>query len=396
MSAHPVVRVNARQGRRARAGAPWLFSNEIEMTAAAKVLPPGAPVNVVGDDGRAFGTGFFNPHSLIAVRLVDSSPDVALDAAFFAAKLKRALALREQLFAAPYYRLVNAEGDNLPGLVIDRFADTAVVQITAAGMEAVREEVVSALESVLAPENIVLRADAPGRAQEGLESYVAAVKGAAGRVAVEENGVRYFADLKAGQKTGWYYDQRDNRAFMARIAKGKSVLDAFTFSGGFALAAARAGAREVGGLDSSAAALALAEEAAAANRLAAKFVKCDVFEELERLAGAGERFDLVIADPPPFVKAKKDLETGAKAYRKLARLAASVTAPGGIVFLASCSHNMGADRFAAESATGIARAGRGARLIRQSGAGPDHPIHPMLPESAYLKACVYALDGPSL
>ena len=392
MSDRFVIHVKAREGRRARAGAPWLFSNEVEVSAAAKALPPGEVVNVVGDDGRVFGTGFFNAHSLIAVRLLDPAADAAIDSVFFAARLKRALALREQMFAAPYYRLVNAEGDGLPGLTVDRFGDVLAVQITTAGMEAARDALLEAVDGVLAPSGVILRADAPARSLEGLKSYVEIVKGAASRVAVEENGVRYFADLASGQKTGWYYDQRENRAFMAGMAKGKSLLDAFCFTGGFALAAVRAGATEVAGLDSSAPALALTEEAAAAGRLAAKFVKCDVFDELERLAAAGERFDFVVADPPPFVKAKKDLETGAKAYRKLARLAASVAARQGVLFLASCSHNIPAERFALECATGIARAGRTARLIRQSGAGPDHPIHPMLPESAYLKACVYALD----
>jgi 23S rRNA (cytosine1962-C5)-methyltransferase len=387
-----VIRVKPREGRRARAGAPWMFSNELAMSAEAKALPPGALVNVLGDDGHVFGTGFFNPRSLIAVRLIDAVADAAANAAFFATKLKRALALREQLFATPCYRLVNAEGDGLPGLTIDRFGDACVVQITAAGMEAARAALLEALDSVLKPTDVILRADTPARSLEGLDNYVTAAKGEAGRFAVDENGVRYFADLKSGQKTGWYYDQRDNRAFMASLAKGKSVLDAFTFSGGFALAAAQAGAADVAGLDSSAPALALAEEAAAANHLSAKFIKCDVFEELARLAAANERFDVVIADPPPFVRSKKDLETGAKAYRKLARLSASVTAPGGIVFVASCSHNIPAERFASECATGIARSGRTLRLIRQSGAAPDHPIHPMLPESAYLKACVYALD----
>jgi len=384
----PTIRVKPREGRRARAGAPWLFSNEIEMP--AKSLAPGAVVNVTGDDGRAFGTGYFNPKSLIAVRLLDPAADVALDAAFLAAKLKRALSLREALYGAPFYRLVNAEGDGMPGLIVDRFADTVVVQIGSAGMEALLEPLLAALGETLGPAQIVLRADAPARALEGLESYVRA--GEAGRIAVEENGVRYFADVASGQKTGWYYDQRDNRAFIASLASGKSVLDAYCYTGGFALAAARAGAKEVAGLDSSAPALALAEDAAAANGLPCNFVKTDVFEELERLWALREKFDVVVADPPPFVKAKKDLEAGAKVYRKLARLAASVTAPGGFLLLASCSHNISPERFAQECAAGIARAGRVARLIRQAGAPCDHPIHPMLPESAYLKALVYALD----
>jgi 23S rRNA (cytosine1962-C5)-methyltransferase len=385
---NPTIRVKPREGRRARSGAPWLFSNEIEMP--AKAVASGTVVNVVGDDGRPFGTGFFNAKSLIAVRLVDAAPDVRLDTDYFAAKLKRALMLREGLYAAPYFRLVNAEGDGLPGLVIDRFMNTYAVQITTAGMEKLQEPLLEALERLLKPEHVVLRADAPARALEGLDVYVRGGDG--GRVVVEESGVRYFADASSGQKTGWYYDQRDNRAFIAALARGRSVLDAFCYTGGFALAAARAGANEVAGLDSSAAALALAEESAALNRLSCKFIKADVFEELERLHNAGETFDIIVADPPPFVKARKDLETGARAYRKLARLAAGVTAKDGFLLLASCSHNISQERFGLECVAGIARAGRHARLIRQAGAGPDHPIHPMLPESAYLKALVYALD----
>ena len=238
--------------------------------------------------------------------------------------------MRDSLYDKPFYRLVHAEGDHLPGLTIDRFGDACVVQITTAGMEALREPLLAALDKVLAPTDVILRADTPSRALEGLDSYVRAEKGSATRIAVEENGIRYFADLGAGQKTGWYYDQRDNRAFMASLAHGKSVLDAYCYTGGFALAAAKAGAREAIGLDSSQPALALAEESARANGLSAKFVKADVFEELERLGNAKETFDIVIADPPPFVKSRKDLEPGAKAYRKLARLSARLVAKDGL------------------------------------------------------------------
>ena len=394
MSLHPTVRLKPREGRRLRLGGPWAFSNEIEMSAATKALAPGSIVNVAGDDGRQFGTGYFNPMSLIAIRLLDGKSDVAIDAAFLAARLKRALVLREALYEKPFYRLVNAEGDFLPGLAIDRFDDTLVVQITTAGMEALPEPLLAALDETLSPANVILRADTPARSLEGLPNYVRAAKGETSRVAVEENGARYFADLAGGQKTGWYYDQRDNRAFIATLARNKSVLDAYCYTGGFALALARGGAREIIGLDSSAPALALAEEAAAANKASgvSKFVKTDVFEELERLGAASEKFDIVVADPPPFVKSRKDQEPGAKAYRKLARLAARVTAPGGFLLLASCSHNIALERFAQECAQGISRAERSARLIRQAGASADHPLHPLLPESAYLKALVYALD----
>ena len=380
------------KGRRARLGSPWIFSNEIRMDEAAKAIAPGAIVNVRGEDGRAFGTGYFNPKSLIAVRLLAEACDTAIDADFFVARLKRALELRDSLYPNPFYRLLHAEGDGVPGLVIDRFGDTLTVQIGTAGMEKQIDAILAALDKVLAPATVILRADAPSRALEGLDSHVKIVKGEGHRIAVEENGARYIADLREGQKTGWYYDQRDNRAFIAPFAKGKTVLDAYSYTGGFGILAAKAGAKEVVCVDSSAPALALAEESARANGVAIKPVRADVFEELERLAAASERFDIVLADPPPFVKSKKDLEPGAKAYRKLARLAAAVTAPGGVLMLASCSHNIPPERFAAECAQGLLRSGRRAALIRQAGAGPDHPVHPLLPESAYLKAVAYALD----
>ena len=362
------------------------------MDGAAKALTPGTVVNVVFDDGQPLGTGYFNPKSLIAVRLLDRAPDTIIGTGFFVRALERALRIRDAVYARPFYRLVHAEGDGLPGLAVDRFGDTVSVQINTAGMELLIEPLLAAFEKTIKPMNVVLRNDAPARALEGLSEYVRAAKGETGRVTVEENGVRFFADLATGQKTGWYYDQRDNHAFMAGLSKDKSVLDAYSYIGGFGIAAAKAGAREVVCVDSSAPALALAEQSAAANGVSIKPIKADVFEELERLSAAKETFDIVIADPPPFVRARKDLEPGAKAYRRLARLATQVTAPGGYLFLASCSHNIPPERFAAECAAGIARTGRRAALIRQAGAGVDHPVHPMLPETAYLKALVYALD----
>jgi 23S rRNA (cytosine1962-C5)-methyltransferase len=390
MSKRPVIVLKPREGRRARAGAPWIFSNEI--AAGNQSLPPGSVVDVKFDDGQSLGSGFFNPKSLIAVRLFARTLDVSPGREFLEAHISRALKLREQFYPRPFYRLVHAEGDGLPGLVIDRFGDVLVVQISIAGMELAQEKLVAALKALLNPATIILRNDAPSRALEGLPSYVRAELGKAGRIVVEENGARYFADLGAGQKTGWYYDQRGNRAFIAGLARGKSVLDAYSYTGGFGILAAQGGAREVICLDSSEPALALAQESAAANRLSIRAVKADVFEELGRLAAQKERFDIVVADPPPFVKSKKDLEPGAKAYRKLARLAAEVTAPNGILLLASCSHNIPLERFASECAAGISRSGRGVSLIHMAGAGPDHPVHPMLPETAYLKALVYALE----
>lgn len=387
----PRIQLRPGEGRRVKAGAPWVFSNEIVMNTEAKALPPGTLVTLADKNGD-LGTGYFNPKSLIAVRLL-AEPGVAIDSAFFRARLASALKLRTRLYDAPFYRLVQAEGDRLPGLVIDRFGDTLSVQITTAGMERLLPEILSALDAVLAPVAVILRNDTPARALEGLDSYVRAAKGVLPeRVPLTENGATYFADPAAGQKSGWYYDQRDNRCFMAKIAKGARVLDAYCYSGGFGIMAAVRGAAHVTGLDSSEHALALAREAAAANDVArCTFKKCDVFDELQRLSEASARFEIVIADPPPFAPSKKDVEAAARAYRKLARMAASVTAPGSFLMLASCSHNMPAERFAAECAAGIGRAGRKAALIRQAGASPDHPVHPMLPETAYLKVLVYAM-----
>jgi 23S rRNA (cytosine1962-C5)-methyltransferase len=393
LSTLPVIRLRPKEGRRVKNGAPWVFSNEIVMDAAAKGLAPGTLVELAADDGAKLGTGYFNSKSLIAVRLL-AKPDAEINTDFFYKKLRQALHLRNRFYDTPFYRLAHAEGDGLPGIVIDRFGDTAVVQIATAGMEHLKDDLLNALEAAIAPKNVLLRNDVPARALEGLDSYVRTASGdIPRRVEIEENGIRYFADLLGGQKSGWYYDQRANRAFMAGLAKDARVLDTYCYSGGFGVLAAARGAKEVIGLDSSEAALSLAEEAAVANGVGdrCRFVKGDVFEQLEQLAENRERFDMVICDPPPFVPARKDLEPGARAYRKLARLAAQLVAPGGFLFLASCSHNIPADRFGMECAAGVSRTRRNAALIHQAGAGPDHPVHPMLPETAYLKALVYAI-----
>ena len=390
----PMIRLRPHEGWRVRNGAPWAFSNEIAMDGSAKALVPGTLVELAAEDGTRIGFGYFNPKSLIAIRLLAKQVE-KIDTAFFAERFRRALALREHFYSAPFYRLVHAEGDGLPGLVVDRFGDACVVQITTAGMEDFLEELLSGLDAAIAPKTVILRNDVAARTLEGLDSYVRVAKGEAPeRIRVEENGIAYLADPQAGQKSGWYYDQRENRAFIARLANGRRVLDAYCYSGGFSVLAAVSGAKRVTGIDSSERALKLAGEAAAANAMTGRcdFVKGDVFEELGRLAETGERFDIVVCDPPPFAPSRKDLEVAARAYRKLARMAASVVAPSGFLMLASCSHNISLERFDAECAAGLERARRSAALIREAGAGPDHPVHPMLPETAYLKTLVYAMD----
>ena len=394
-AARPTVRTLPSRHKRAAQGHPWLFSNEIHMDQQAKAIPPGSLVRVLTEGGAAIGAATFNPHTLIACRLVATGPDTAVDRAFLARRLRRALELRERLFDRPYYRLVHAEADGLPGLIADRFGDTLVVQANTAGMDRLEPELLAAFDEVLAPACVVLRNDSAARRLEGLAQETRVAKGTLdGPLRVEENGAEFFGDPAGGQKTGWFFDQRDNRAFMAGLAHGGRVLDVYSYTGGFGVLAAAKGAAEVVLVDRSDGALASAARAAEANGVAGRcaFRRAEAFEELERLAGTGERFDVVIADPPAFVKAKKDLQAGARGYRKLTRLAAAVVAPGGFLFVASCSHNMETGLFAEQIAAGLRDAGRTGRILRSSGAAPDHPVHPLLPESSYLKAQVLQLD----
>ena len=394
-TARPDVHLIPGRDKRLRLGHPWVYSNEIRMGAAERALPPGGLVRLIAPDGACLGVATFNPHTLIAARRLSLEGGAPIDAAFFAKHLRRALALRSRLYDRPFYRLIHAEADGLPALVVDRFGDVVVVQANAAGIDRLLPELAAALDSVLKPSAIVLRNDSPMRALEGLPEEVRLLKGALdGPVRVEENGAVFFADPLGGQKTGWFFDQRDNRAFIAGLSKGARVLDLYTYHGGFAVEAAVAGAERVEAVDRSEGALAHATRAAEASGVAGRcvFRKAEVFEELERLGLAGERYDVVIADPPPFARAKKDVAAASRAYRKLTRMAARVTGKGGLLLVASCSHNIDPGTFTDLVAAGLSDAQRFGRIIRQAGAGPDHPLHPLLPESAYLKAVVAHLD----
>ena len=365
------------------------------MTPEARALPPGGLVRLATASGEIVGVAGFNPHSLIAVRLIDRKPKTRVDTDFLAAKLGYCLAARDRLFDAPYYRLVHAEADGLPGLVVDRFGDALSVQLNSAMMDRLRAPLLAALDAVLGPRIVVLRNDSAARKLEGLEQGVEVVTGDASQpVELTEGGARFLADLAGGQKTGWYFDQRDNRLLVASLARDARVLDVYSHTGGFAIQAALGGAREVIAVDSSAPALALAERSAQLNDCGAVcgLVKADAFNEMERLSKAGERFELVIADPPAFIKSKKDLAAGIKRYRKMMRLAARLVAPGGHLFVASCSHNMTTELFDEQIRKTLSDANRSARILRRSGAAADHPRHPWLPESAYLKAQVLQLD----
>jgi 23S rRNA (cytosine1962-C5)-methyltransferase len=363
------------------------------MDAAAKALPRGTLVNLQDAGGEKLGVAMFNPHSLIAARFLTRDVSAIIDRDFLAVRLKAALALRTLLYPRPFYRLVHAEADGLPGLVVDRYGDTLAVQANAAGIDLLLPSLIEALDQVLAPATIILKNDTSGRALEGIEVYDRIVKGAlGGPVELEENGARFLADLAEGQKTGWFFDQRDNRAQVAALSAGRSVIDFYSYAGGFAVQAMRAGAAKAVAVDRSEGALDLAQRSAALNGVVIETVKAEAFAEMERLGAAGARFGMVIADPPAFVKSKKELEAGAKGYRKMVRLAAPLVDAGGFLFAASCSHHIDAERFAEEVRHGLMNANRSGRILRASGAAPDHPTHPFLPESAYLKALLLQLD----
>jgi 23S rRNA (cytosine1962-C5)-methyltransferase len=391
----PNVFLVAGGDRRVGAGHPWAFSNEIRMDPATRALPMGSLVTLRRVDGRTLGVATFNPHALIGCRVLARAATARIDAGFFADRLRRALDLRHRLFARPFYRLIHAEGDGLPGLIVDRYGEVVVVQANTAGMERLLPEVVAALQSVLSPAAIVVRNDSRARALEGLPQEVALATGTVdGPVAVEEGGARFFADVVGGQKTGWFFDQRDNRRFAAPLASGGRALDVYCHTGGFAIAAAVGGAVAVLGIDSAAPALALAEAAARASAVGDRctFQRGDAFAELERLATAGQRFRLVVADPPAFVKSRKDLASGLQGYRKLARLAAALVEPSGFLFLATCSHVVEPAAFLDTVVRGLGRAQRTGRILRIAGADADHPVHPHVPETGYLKTVCLQLD----
>jgi 23S rRNA (cytosine1962-C5)-methyltransferase len=389
------VRVLKGQSARLRRGHPWIFSNEIKMDADAKNIVPGSCVDLVDAGGERLGVASFNPHSLIAARMLSSRPDEKFDTAFFARRLESALRLRSALYDTPHYRLIHSEADGLPGLVVDRYGDLVVCQLNTAGMDSMAPTISIALGEVLGASAIVFRRDSRVRTLEGLERGEPVIEGEiALPVVVEEAGVQMLADPIGGQKTGWFFDQRENRDFVARLAKGHRVLDLFCHSGGFTLRAAAAGAKEVLGVDSSQSALDLATEAAERAGLSAiaTFTRGDVFDQLAVMDKQEERYGVVIADPPAFAKSRKELSRALRAHRKLTRLAGRLVAPGGILVLACCAHQVGVAPFGEAIAKGLADLGRRGRIIRNAGAGPDHPVHPSLPESAYLKFVALALD----
>ncbi len=382
-----------REDRRLRAGHLWIFSNEVDVARTPLTgFAPGEPATVLDAGGRPLGTAYVNPASLICARLISHAPDTPLDAALLRDRLTHALTLRERLFDAPWYRLCHGEGDFLPGLVVDRYDDVLAVQLTTAGMDARRDDLLAVLDDLLHPSAVLLRNDIPARDLEGLPRLVETPLGTPPAVlSVPENGARFSVPFLEGQKTGWFYDQRANRAEAARYARGVDVLDAFCYAGGFGVAAAVAGAASVTFMDASSDAL----DCASAN-LAANAPQCpgealhgDALTKLAELRDTGRRFGLVCIDPPAFIKRRKDAARGLTAYRRANSLALDLLTDDGVLVSCSCSHHLDAAVLRHIITQAAARRRLHGQVLYLGGQGPDHPIHTAMPETAYLK-CVAA------
>jgi 23S rRNA (cytosine1962-C5)-methyltransferase len=385
-----LLRLAKHQDRRLRAGHLWVYSNEVDNDATPlKDFVPGQVVNVENAERRWLGLGYVNPNSLICARLVTRSPKVALDRSLLVHRIKVALAARERLYAAPYYRLLFGEADGVPGAVVDRYGDYLAVQLTTAGMETQREALVDALLKVLKPAGIILRNDSSVRELEGLERYVEVAHGhVPDRVVLEEGGCRFEVSLAQGQKTGWFFDQAANRDQFMRFVCGRRVLDVFSYVGAWSVRAAHAGANGVVAVDASAHALEQVQRNAELNTLSGNVsvLQGDAFQVLRDLRAQRERFDVVVLDPPAFIKRKKDLKEGMLAYRRLNEAALGLLGRDGLLVTASCSFHMQRDQLLSTVLRSARHGDRSLQLLQQGQQGPDHPIHPAIPETAYLKA----------
>ncbi|MEM8691147.1 MAG: class I SAM-dependent methyltransferase [Pseudomonadota bacterium] len=396
MSDRPSIRLRSKiKPQRLRHGFPWVYFDQLVMDRRTKAHAPGTLAILEDSERKPIGLCTINPSSKIVARMLDRDPNARVDESWFADRISRALALRNRLFDAPYYRLVHAEADGLPGVIIDRFGDTCVLQPNAAWAERSLEDLTAALITQTDIVNVLKNAGGRTRALEGLDDISKVLYGDAPEEpkAVSMNGATYMADLTGGQKTGLFYDQRLNHAFAAGLARNARVLDVFSHVGGFALASLAAGAGSALAVDSSGPALDLARQGATQMGAEARFDRRqgDAFDVLAQLGREGALFDLVICDPPAFAPAKPALEAGLRAYERVARLAAPLVAQGGILALCSCSHAADLAAFRGASIRGIGKAGRTGRLIHTGFAGPDHPMHSHLAESGYLKALFFAL-----
>ncbi|MDX2082816.1 MAG: class I SAM-dependent rRNA methyltransferase [Rickettsiales bacterium] len=376
-------------------GHPWIFSNEIENFAELKNLEKGTIVEVQIKKDQPFALAFFNPQSLIAARILTYDLSQKIDENFFVEKILAAKILREKFFNSPFYRLIHSEADFLPGLIIDCFGEVLSCQISTAGMEKLSPFLITALQKIFPEKSIIFKNDIEVRKLEGLELYTKNISGeVADEIEITENNLRFLIDAKQGQKTGWFFDQRKNREFIGAISKDCDVLDAFCYVGGFGLNALKNQAKSVTFIDSSKDAIELLKKNLALNNFEnnGEIICAKIFETLEDVNFQKKRFDVVVLDPPAFVKSKKDFFVGLKAYEKLVRLAANLIRKNGILMLASCSHNAPLSDLIAAANDGFRKSNRQAKLIRSFGADLDHPIHPALKESEYLKSITFLVE----
>ena len=395
----PVLFLKKGQERRLRAGHLWVYSNEVDSRRSPlKDFQPGEPVALMNHEEKWLAWAYVNPNSLICARIVSRRQERLLDQSLLVHRIKVALGLRERLYARPCYRLLFGESDGVPGLVVDRFGDYLVVQITTAGMEVQKEAIIGALNKVLRPRGILLRNDAGVRELEGLERYVEVVSGEIPeRVRLHEGDCEFETSLFEGQKTGWFYDQAANRERLLPWVDGKRVLDLFSYAGAWGVRAARAGAASVTCVDSSAGALELARANAALNGVEDRVdtLREDSFSALKALRQENERFDIVLVDPPAFIKRKKDLKEGTLAYRRINEAAMSVLGRDGLLVSSSCSYHMDSERLLGTLQQASRHRDRFLQLVERGQQGPDHPVHPAIVETAYLKT-FYLRVLPSL
>jgi 23S rRNA (cytosine1962-C5)-methyltransferase len=388
----PVLKLKRGEDRRLRAGHLWVFSNEVDTAATPLTqFEPGAAVQVHSDRDQFLGFAYVNPRTLIAARIVGRDADYPLDASLLVHRLRIALALRERLYREPFYRLAYGESDGLPGLVVDRYDDVLVAQSGTAGIDRLRAEVEAALFKVVGAKTIVWKNDSGARELEGLAKSVGVWANnewaaAPSEVSVREQGVSFIAPLAEGQKTGWFYDQTANRERLRRyLPAGARVLDVCSYVGAWAVSALKAGASSATCVDSSATALEYVARNARANDCTVEAIKDDAFDALKALQESGARFDVVILDPPAFAKRKKDAPQAQAAYRKLNQLAMPLIDRDGLLVSCSCSYHMGADELATAIQGAARHSSRFVQLLELGGQSPDHPVHPAIPETRYLK-----------
>jgi len=392
------LRLRRGEERRLRAGHLWIFSNEIDTGQTPLTsFEPGQLVTVQDQRGQTLGAAYLNPSTLIAARLL-SRQDEKIDVDWFAAKLRRALSWRERLYRSPHYRWVYGESDGLPGLVLDRFGDVIVGQLTTAGMNLQQRAIEEAVRRVLNPRVLLWKNDGGARALEGLPEEVRAAWGdPPERVEVIESAadggqLSFETELGEGQKTGWFYDQAFNRSQLARfMTTDARVLDVCCYAGGWAATAASRGASRIDCVDASAAALERAQANVARQARAgasAEFFahRGDAFDVLAQLAETGERYDVVVVDPPAFIKRRKDIPQGEAAYRKLNQLALRVLADEGLLISCSCSYHLAIESLQTAIQSAARHVDRAVQIVYQGMQSPDHPVHPAIPETRYLKS----------